>query len=116
MSTIQGYLHLMRQGLDTNEARACRPRAHARLMDNIWESEYRNRLLFRAYPRMLTHEALMEDLELILCYQNRQAGLRDDAVVLSRDFLTHLRPKPGDQSAWPETYHALRDEYAEGNI
>lgn len=114
---MQGYLYLMRQGLDTDEARVCRGYAYQRLMQNIWDSPYRNRLLYRVYPQMLPHEARMRrDLILILSHQNLQAGRPIWTVILARDFLTHLRPTPGDQSAWPATYRELRARYAEGSI
>ncbi|CAD6577132.1 MAG: hypothetical protein ASARMPRED_008136 [Alectoria sarmentosa] len=109
MSTMQGYLCMMRQGLDTDEARVCRGAAYQRLMQNIWDSPYRNRLLSRVYPQMLPHEARMRrDLLPILAHQNLQAGRPIITVILARDFLTHLRPTPGDQSAWPATYRELR--------
>ena len=44
MSTVQGYLHLMRQGDDVNGARECRDQAYERLKDNIWNSPYRDQL------------------------------------------------------------------------
>lgn len=47
MSTVQGYLHLMRQGVAVDRAHTCRDSVYKRLMDNIWNSpdrEYRNRL------------------------------------------------------------------------
>ena len=64
---------------------------------------------------MLPHEARMwRDLDAILSHQNRQAGRPPTALILAQDFLTHLRPEPGDQSAWPATYYKLRARYAEG--
>ena len=57
-----------------------------------------------------------EDLAPIISYQNSQAGHPPATVILAQDFLTHLRPTPDDQSAWPETYRQLRARYAEGSI
>ena len=41
---MQGYLYLMRQGLDTDAARACRDPEYNRLVHNVWNAPYRNRL------------------------------------------------------------------------
>ena len=69
------------------------------------------------YPELQPHEARIgRDLDLIFSHQNRQAGRPHTAVILAQEFLTHLRPKPGDQSDWPATYHELRARYAEGSI
>lgn len=58
---------------------------------------------------------MWRDLCPILC-QNRPAGQPEATVILAQDFLTHLRPSPGDHPAWPPTYHGLRARYAEGSI
>lgn len=117
MSTMQGYLYLMRRGLDTDEARVCRDNAYQRLKENIWNSPYRHQILSRVWPQLVPHEARMErHLGPILGWQNEQLGRPHATVILARDFLTHLRPKPDDQSSWPATYHALRARYAEGSI
>lgn len=117
MSTIDGYLRLMRRGLDTDEARVCRDQAYKRLIGNIWASEYRHRILSRVFPEVLPHEASMRrDLAPILSYQNKLAQRPDCAVILAQHFLTHLRPKPDDRSTWPATYHELRGLYASGIV
>ena len=56
------------------------------------------------------------DLAPILGWQNEQLNRPHATVILARDFLTHLRPKPDDRSTWPATYHELRARYAEGSI
>lgn len=106
----------MRQGLDTHEAREVSDEAYQRLVKNVWDSPWRNRLLYRVYPHVLPHEARREYLEPILSYENDRLGRPRARVVLARDFLTHLAPKTDDRSAWPETYRALRRAYAEGRI
>ena len=117
MSTIQGYLHLMRQGLDTEEARDCREAALERLLRNVWDSEYRNRLLYRVYPCMLPHEADMRrDLLQVVAFQNIETKQDPATVILAQDFLKHLCPVPENQSPWPRTYDALRLKYAKGSI
>ena len=59
---------------------------------------------------------MWRDLGPILSYQNDRFGRPGARVILARDFLTHLRPEPDDQSAWAATYHTLRNLYAEGRI
>lgn len=119
MSTIPGYLRLMRHGLNTHtdEARVCRGEAYKRLKLNIWNSPYRDRLLSRGFPQVMPHQHRgVESLDPILSHQNYEAGRPHAVVILARDFLTHLRPQPRDHAGWHETYHALRALYAEGRI
>ena len=117
MSTIQGYLSLMRHGLITDEARVCSDHAFQSLLYNVWNSPYRRSLLRRAYPHLLPHEADMwRDLEPMVAYQNFQARRPHSAVILARDFLTHLHPRLDDRSSWPAIYHELRARYANGSI
>ena len=59
---------------------------------------------------------MWRDLAPILSYQNDLAQLPRDTVILAQDFLTHLRPRPDEQSAWAATYRELRARYAEGSI
>ena len=106
----------MRQGLDTHEAREVGDDAYKRLVKNVWNSQWRNRLLYKVYPDVLPHEARRWHLEDILSYENDRLERPRARVVLARDFLTHLAPKPDDRSSWSDTYHALRRAYAEGRI
>ena len=106
----------MRQGLDTHEAREVSDCAYNRLVENVWDSPWRNRLLFRVNPHLLPHQVRRRDLEDILSYENDRLGRPRARVVLARRFLTHLAPMTDDRSAWAETYRALHRAYAEGRI
>lgn len=123
MSTVQGWLYLLRRGVAVNGSRAYEDPVYERLLDNIWNSphrEYRNRLLFRVYPELLPKDAweggMWRYLDPILAHQNIQSGRPHANVILAEHFLIHLRPESGDLLAWRDTYHELRARYAEGSI
>ena len=59
---------------------------------------------------------MWRDLEPMVAYQNVQARRPHSAVILARDFLTHLHPRLDDRSSWPAIYHELRARYANGSI
>ena len=76
----------MRQGLDTHEAREVSDEAYQRLLKNVWDSPWRNRLLYRVYPHVLPHEARREYLEPILSYENGRLGRPRARVVFGEGF------------------------------
>ena len=117
MSTIPGYLSLVRKGLIPDDTLSCRDEIFQRLVQNIWLSPYRNRLLFRAYPFLLPCAAgMITHIDPIFCFQNHVLRRPTTTIILAKDFLVHLAPAPGEQSPWAETYAELCARYADGSI